>query len=219
VDGVVTDFLEAHVSDLPLKLLSRREDILVAAQKVFIRKGFDLATVQDVAAACGMSAGNIYRYFPSKAAIIVGLVEHHRTEVAQKFALLAKAPDQVEGFEALGRAYFKNEAVHDAPLTLEIWASACRSPDVQSHCLTMETTIRNQFMEFLARAEAEGKIAPGVDHDMICRLFMGLCQGIIRNMAIHGHDAIDRDLDIMFATLRSAFAGHIRLAPEAGAAS
>lgn len=215
----MSDILEATLSEMRTKLSSRREEILDAAQKVFIRKGFDLATVHDVASECGMSAGNIYRYFASKAAIIAGLIERDRHDVAAKFALLAQAPDQVEGFEMLGREYFKKEAVQDAPLTLEIWAAASRSPEVQAQCVTMESTIRKHFLEFLARADAEGKIAPGVDHDMICRLLMGLSEGIIRNVGINGPGEIDRDLDVMFATLRAAFAGHIRIPQKTGSAS
>ena len=51
----------------------RRERILEAAERAFVRHGFHAATMQHVADEAGMSAGNLYRYFPSKEAIVEGL--------------------------------------------------------------------------------------------------------------------------------------------------
>jgi AcrR family transcriptional regulator len=44
----------------------RREDILDAAEKVFVRKGFDSATMDDVAESAELSKATIYLYFSSK---------------------------------------------------------------------------------------------------------------------------------------------------------
>jgi TetR/AcrR family transcriptional regulator, repressor for uid operon len=46
--------------------VDRRTRILDAAETCFVRSGFHRTTMQDVAAEAGMSAGNLYRYFPSK---------------------------------------------------------------------------------------------------------------------------------------------------------
>ena len=84
-----------------------RNSILDAAQQVFSEKGFELATIQDVATACGMSAGNLYRYFPSKAAMVSGLVERDRDQTAASFATLALSPNQLASFETMGREFIK----------------------------------------------------------------------------------------------------------------
>ena len=42
----------------------RSTGILEAARRAFAEKGFDGASMQDIARAAGMSAGNFYRYFP-----------------------------------------------------------------------------------------------------------------------------------------------------------
>src|SRR6187401_3335842 len=64
----------------------RRSDILAAAQRCFVRSGFHGASMQDICAQAGMSPGNLYRYFPSKEALIAGIAERERAEVAQEFA-------------------------------------------------------------------------------------------------------------------------------------
>jgi len=44
----------------------RREEIVTAAEKVFFSKGFDLATMDDVAEKAELSKGTLYLYFKSK---------------------------------------------------------------------------------------------------------------------------------------------------------
>ena len=52
----------------------RSAEILASVRSAFAAKGFDGASMQDLARAAGMSVGNFYRYFPSKAAIVEDLV-------------------------------------------------------------------------------------------------------------------------------------------------
>ena len=52
---------------------SRIAEILALVRKAFVEKGFDGASMQDLARSVGMSVGNFYRYFPSKAAIVQSL--------------------------------------------------------------------------------------------------------------------------------------------------
>ena len=52
---------------------ARRDHIAAAAERAFVRHGFHAATMQQVAEEAGMSAGNLYRYFPSKEALVEGI--------------------------------------------------------------------------------------------------------------------------------------------------
>lgn len=54
---------------------ARTREILKAAGTLFARKGFDGATMQEVARAAGLSAGAIYRYYPSKDGLIRAVFE------------------------------------------------------------------------------------------------------------------------------------------------
>jgi TetR/AcrR family transcriptional regulator, repressor for uid operon len=193
------------------KTEARRTTILDAAESVFVKKGFELTTMQDVASAAGMSAGNLYRYFASKAAIISGLVERDRSEMVAQFAELAKAPDQLQGFEQLGRCYVRDEVARKAPLSLEIWAAASRNPELKNLCVTMENAVTANMSEFIARAAAQGDVAPGVDPALVTHLVMALVQIIFRDAVLKPEHDLERDLDILFATVRAALAGHITL--------
>ncbi|SAK57199.1 TetR family transcriptional regulator [Caballeronia temeraria] len=64
-------------STLPeLNSLQRRKRaaILDGARSVFLRQGFGLATMDDVAAVAGVGKQTVYRHFKSKEALFVGLV-------------------------------------------------------------------------------------------------------------------------------------------------
>jgi TetR/AcrR family transcriptional regulator, repressor for uid operon len=189
----------------------RRLMILDAALKAFSKKGFEAATIQDVAAAAGMSAGNIYRYFPSKAAIIAGLVEIDRADLESKFANLASQEDQVGGFERIGREYFTTDAVDKAPMTLEIWAAGCRNADVQGLCNGFEQSVQQHMIEFFSRAERNGQMAPSVDHEALSELLRMMADGFIRHVAHDPKADPNRLFSIISGVLNAALAGRIDL--------
>jgi AcrR family transcriptional regulator len=59
----------------PEQFQSRRDLIVAAATTVFARKGCALATMQDVAAAAGLSVGALYTYFPGKDDLIAAVFD------------------------------------------------------------------------------------------------------------------------------------------------
>ena len=54
---------------------ARPDEVLDAALDLFIEKGFAQTRVEDIAVRAGLSKGAIYLYFPSKEAILEGLVK------------------------------------------------------------------------------------------------------------------------------------------------
>src|SRR5271165_3311069 len=79
----------------------RRQRILEAAERAFVRHGFHATTMQHVAEEIGMSAGNLYRYFPSKEAIVEGLCALDQEARARAFAeLMAPDGDIIEAMYA-----------------------------------------------------------------------------------------------------------------------
>jgi len=52
---------------------ARREEILMAARRVFAERGFSGTTIADIAEAANIALGTIYLYFPSKEAVFAAL--------------------------------------------------------------------------------------------------------------------------------------------------
>lgn len=51
----------------------RRRQILTAAAQVFAEKGFDRATIADIAQAAGVAEGSIYNYFKNKSDLLINI--------------------------------------------------------------------------------------------------------------------------------------------------
>jgi AcrR family transcriptional regulator len=61
---------------------ARPDEVLDAALDLFIEKGFAATRVEDIARRAGLSKGAVYLYFPSKEAIIEGLVRRAVVPIA-----------------------------------------------------------------------------------------------------------------------------------------
>lgn len=74
------------MSDMSKKFRRRAEarpdEVLDAALAVFVEKGFAAARVEDVARRAGVSKGTVYLYFPSKEALIEGIVRRAVAPIA-----------------------------------------------------------------------------------------------------------------------------------------
>src|SRR3954454_4673427 len=108
----------------------RRDEILSAAQRCFVRAGFHQTSMQAICAEAGMSAGNLYRYFPSKEAIIAGIAERDRAEAAESFKAAQNAPDFFAGLAGLARYHLVERSRQEVGLCAEIMAESRRNPDV-----------------------------------------------------------------------------------------
>lgn len=62
----------------------KRMQILEGAQSVFLRMGFDAASMNDITREAGVSKGTIYVYFNSKEDLFVELCEHYRQTLFSK---------------------------------------------------------------------------------------------------------------------------------------
>ncbi len=86
--------------------LLRRQEILRAARKVFGARGYERATLDEVAREAEFAKGTLYSYFASKADLFAELVEHEFDEVlACAKAALAREEDAAAAARALIRVF------------------------------------------------------------------------------------------------------------------
>lgn len=72
---------------------NRREELLVAAARLFARHGFEATSMRDIAGAVGMLAGSMYYHFPSKEELVEAT---HGLGVRQIIEAVAAATDGIE---------------------------------------------------------------------------------------------------------------------------
>ena len=156
----------------------RRTEILDAAERCFIRSGFHQASMQEICAEAKMSPGNLYRYFPSKEAIIAGISERNRAEAAESFVAVQAAPDFFAGLAGLARHHLVERSAEEVGLCAEIMAESRRSPEIARIARDAERDIRAGIVAMLQRAQQAGEIDAKLDLDPVARVLMVLGDGI-----------------------------------------
>lgn len=127
--------------------------ILALLRPVFADKGFDGASMQDLARAAGMSVGNFYRYFPSKAAIVSGMVGLDLREIEQDFAMIQTHSDPMQGLrQTIRDRVLQEDCIEDGKLWAEITAAALRKPEIGAAASQMEAVVSQHLTAVFARA-------------------------------------------------------------------
>ena len=130
----------------------RALEILEGVRRAFAEKGFDGASMLDLARACGMSVGNFYRYFPSKAAIVAALITRDLAEVEAQFGAIIQSDDPMATLRmALHQRIEQDQCAGDGQLWAEITAAAIRKPEIGAAALQMEETITALLASIFAR--------------------------------------------------------------------
>ncbi|PSJ65786.1 hypothetical protein C7I84_01300 [Mesorhizobium ephedrae] len=171
----------------PLLSRAERRDqqvqrILEAAKACFIRSGFQGASMQQICTEAGMSPGALYRYFPSKEAIVEAICEADRREDAELFAQVLKEPDVVEGLVMGALAHIRH--MHEdsaAVLFAEICAEAMRNPAIEQTCMKNMLQVQEMFMNYLGAAKARGEIDPPVELEVLLPTLMSIAHGMALN--------------------------------------
>ena len=126
-------------------------EILRAVRIAFVEKGFDGASMQDLARAAGMSVGNFYRYFPSKDAIITQMIALDMAEIETAFAHVLQSPQPMHTLRALiAQRLAQNQAQKSGELWAEIAAAAKRRPDIAACACEMEQSVASHLARVFA---------------------------------------------------------------------
>ncbi len=161
----------------------RKDRILDAAERCFVRTGFHRATMQDVAAECGMSPGNLYRYFAAKDDIVSGLAERDRERFMRDMEQLKSAPDPRATFIEMGRRHLVEEPREKAILMMELWAEGARNPRIGAICGAMDSICKGIMVEFVQQWRRIEGIKGRMPAEEVAELMLLLGDGIYRRRA------------------------------------
>ncbi|WP_164021476.1 TetR/AcrR family transcriptional regulator [Pyxidicoccus trucidator] len=82
--------------------LETRQHLYATSLGLIAARGFDETTLRDIAKEAGVSVGLLYRYFPSKRAIVLALYDELSARYAERAAKLAPGPWRERFLLALG---------------------------------------------------------------------------------------------------------------------
>ncbi|MFR9778190.1 TetR/AcrR family transcriptional regulator [Micromonospora sp. MS34] len=169
---------------------ARRQQILDAARRCFLRDGFHSTSMQDVIAEAGLSVGAVYRYFPSKNDLITAIAQSVIGGADGVFAELAAAEPPLPLVEALERAlaYVDAQTGPDGilPLAIQVWSEAQRDPALAEFVRATYTGFRGHFTTLARRAHAAGTLPADADPEAVGAALFGLVPGYFMQRILTG---------------------------------
>jgi TetR/AcrR family transcriptional repressor of uid operon len=156
----------------------RRDEILSAAQRCFVRSGFHRTSMQEICAEAGMSPGNLYRYFPSKEALIAGIAGRDRTEVAQEFASADLSLGLFAVLKGMAHHHFTVRSVEQVKLYTEVMSEARRNPEIARISDAFDADVRKWLIDLFNAAAEQGDIAKDADVEGAVDMLMIIADGV-----------------------------------------
>lgn len=172
---------------------SPRRRILDAAITCVKRSGFHGASMHAICAAADMSPGALYRYFPSKEAIIEAIAAEEREANRRLLAHLKVETAIVEALIEMGLAWIREVTqTGGTALCAEVLAEAQRNPRIRDIFEKNLAEARDAIRDCLARAQANGEIDRTLDVDMTTTLLMAMGDGLVVRMPFERDMTPDR---------------------------
>jgi AcrR family transcriptional regulator len=187
----------------------RRELIVAAAERAFVRHGFHAATMQQVADESGMSAGNLYRYFPSKEALVEGMCARDQRERAAAFEALVGSGEVLATLAAMLREHLLDKPREKAAMMVEITAEAARNPRIAAMTLAIDADVMRGLAELVEAAKAKGEAAASLDPEFAARVVFTLVSGLFKRRALEPDFNSEAEAAMMIGVLKALFAGAI----------
>ena len=194
----------------------RRLRILEAAERAFVRNGFHATTMHHVADEADMSAGNLYRYFASKEAIVEGLCELDQAERAQAFAdLMADHRQIMQALCDALRRHVLAKPPEKARLLVEIWSEAGRNPRVAAIIAAIDADVLGGLERLIEAAKAAGAASPRLDPRFGAQFFLTFVAGLFKRIAIEHDFDPEAETPMAVGVLKALLAGALSPDPAA----
>jgi AcrR family transcriptional regulator len=159
-----------------------RARILEAAYRVFARRGYDNATVEEITAECGIAKGALYGHFASKEELFrTILIEHLRRRIEETAARLEPELPLRESILRIIEASWTTCRADPfwSPLFMEFWALAGRNEKAREAVATLFDHCSAALARFLSGAQRAGIVRSDVDVHLTARLLLALNDGLV----------------------------------------
>ncbi len=172
----------------------KRRQILSGAREVFLERGFDGASMGDIARAAGVSKGTLYVYFQNKEDLFAALVSSECNETAERlFVLDADEPDVEKVLTKLGLSFIAAMIrPHQIAMVRTIIAISGKFPEVGRRFFEAGPCVGTQRLSAYLKAKVDQGALVIDDVEAAANQFLVLCKdGISAPILIGSSDPPD----------------------------
>ncbi|MGF1664582.1 MAG: TetR/AcrR family transcriptional regulator [Kineosporiaceae bacterium] len=181
-------------------LRMRRQQIVTAALRAFARDGFHATSMADLIRESGLSAGAVYRYFPSKNDLVVACAATVFDAARGVLAATLAAPEPVAPAEALRhvlttalrRATENTEGIDFSRVAVTVWGEALRDDALRGIVRDMYAPLRADLTAVVARWRDAGHLPPDSDVEAAGQVMFGMLPGFLLQRLLMGDVDVDR---------------------------
>jgi TetR/AcrR family acrAB operon transcriptional repressor len=177
-------FLQRENLDRVPKARGTRDLVLDSAGRVFARKGYAAATLEDVGAEAGMTKGAVYWHFGSKADVFYALVQSRAAEqlngMPERVEAALAMEDPREGLSrilALQLAAIKSDPVFPR-LFLE-FVGESRNPAVRERVSEVYRHSHSFTADLTHALRAQGRLSERADPEAFAMMWSALLDGLL----------------------------------------
>ena len=186
-----------------------RDELLSAALRVFARRGYRQAGVDEIAAAAGYSKGALYWHFSGKEDLLLALIEERiDAPMREMVTLLESAPPERDMSVEANRKFARQlSRQRDAVLLeREYWSLAIRDPELRARYAERQTELRGALAGALeARARHLGTPDLPMPAEDVARIVMTIIGGLSVDELIEpgsvGPELLGETLALVYAGL------------------
>lgn len=168
----------------------RREELIEIACHVFAEKGFDGATLQDIADQFGVLKGSLFHYIQSKDDLLFEIIDRVYAGAEEAIWSIAHADDTaVSRLRRLIIAYVRYVTDHQPAIT--VWLHDLNSLDpVRGRVIRQrEEHNRSRLVDLITQAQQEGGVHPDADPRLVGFALLGSMNWVHRWFRPHGASA------------------------------
>jgi AcrR family transcriptional regulator len=157
----------------------RLEQILAAACRAILERGFPATRIADIARAAGVSTGTVHYYFATKDEVLVAAL---KWASARLFARVERAADET-ATQRLARLLAVS-VPHPGPardeyvLWIELWLRVLHQPELLPECEAISARWRGYFHAVVRDGAAAGEFAPATDPDEVAERLVAFVDGL-----------------------------------------
>ncbi|MDX3071125.1 TetR/AcrR family transcriptional regulator [Streptomyces sp. MI02-7b] len=174
---------------------ARREQILDAARRCFLRDGFHSTSMQDLFAESGLSAGAVYRHFASKNEMITAIVEENMRDVLAMAHSVAKdRPSSSIGdlmADVIDIVRVKTADQNIAGLSVLAWSESLRNPLLAEQFADLMKQMRSALTDVIREHQRNGRLTRTVSAEAIAATLMCTLPGYILQLAMGDTESLE----------------------------
>ncbi|MER6539371.1 TetR/AcrR family transcriptional regulator [Streptomyces sp. 900105755] len=175
---------------------ARRNQLLGAAQEVFVAQGYHAAAMDDIAERAGVSKPVLYQHFPGKLDLYLALLDQHCEALIQAVrSALASTTDNKQRVRATMDAYFAYVEDDGGAFRLVFESDLTNEPAVRERV----DKVTNECAEAICEVIAEDTGLPRAESMLLASGLGGLAQVVARSW-LHSDRSVSRDQAVQLLT-------------------